>query len=1302
LKKELDELKSQIAKRDSESGDASSQLDASRIEIEKLKKQLESKETESGDTSSQLDASRIEIEKLKKQLESKETESGDTSSQLDASRIEIEKLKKQLESKETESGDTSSQLDASRIEIEKLKKQLESKETESGDTSSQLDASRIEIEKLKKQLESKETESGDTSSQLDASRKQFDELKTQLATLQKEKEKIESVENTKLDQEVQLKAIKDQLEEELKRVISLESEKQELKIRLQDKQIELDSLQNKFTEEKNNFVNQKVELEILISDKESQLTDLNSQFSKQREERESHAGDKEKAALDASERDAKTAALESELLACRSSLAETRAALADAETKLATAGEAVLAAERGSEQLRAELEKETENLRASDGKSKLLVAQVQEANENLRLVKDERDEAKMKLDEVEKLLKETNQKLKELIERKDLEITNLKNEVESRNRTIEDHFKKESSFNDLNSEGIKHVITESLIADPPQEEIFESTIGFSEKKSQIEILLAEIQKTIEEKNKEMKGIPKGKNHATKRGNLQQEIEALKTEKEGLTRELAKLDEDALAEATRAAEEKPPQVLVLPTEDQSTVQPQFEGQPPTDVAVAQNTEAGLAAQAHDQESVVGRWRLHLEKVFDHIALLDLEIKEHNHDLEEIAAQVANAERFKDCQQSIVDVLKKTAAGIRQLGKNAGIDAEQEVEKIEHVEAKIEDAIKAEGTSKTNSARSILLDECKPKVKVTTSTDETPESSINMPKIIEDEQKRLTEIKSQLENSTGEAVKVHYELVRAKLLEEKISDHIALLANSIKEYSGRLLIESDKINGDQEIVKHLNEARTALSKLLKVENENVRGSAKNILKDFPDTEANEDKSLKHAESPGDSPQRGKIQEDPSMQLQLIPKKVDVTETQEFEELKEKKSNTEKELSQANNSFNDQNLQAKKLEFDISELSNKINELNKQIDELKSSLKARQIVFENKKSEFDNLRSHLQTLKIESESLIVKETELLLQTKDHNLENTETKTGESQTAHDGGSQVNQEDSSEFKESDSRNTLRKSEHPSVHITPSMAPAPGEEIPIDPTAVYALIEKVKKAIDCQHQESTLVHKQRADIDHLLLAHEKILSNIAIHQASIAEKTEQLADLDKQLKADKENLGLRDQLAKLLQEAVAVASQLHGNAATAAVCQSGLKHLASLEQTPGHATHNARDVADREATEKVANAVRYLARVCQRSAMGQIKSICCLADLPQVVRDEDRQKYALISQSIEEHFEEEENEWQRINSDLGSQDNLLSYIQKIIGFEEQHLDDLDTLLDSIYENMTTRRSAHQSPQGKKF
>jgi hypothetical protein len=1111
-----------------------------------------------------------------------------------------------------------------------------------------------------------------------------------LITKEQDKKRTDSFDKIKLDLEDQLKTFKSRLEEQINMAYLLETEKEQLNVSLKQKQNELDSLQAKFTAAENN---QKL-LTSQIEEKEKQSADLKSQLVTLREELDKQQASRTETTQDATaageQQAARIAVLEGEQLADRERLAVADVAVADARREKELA-------EKAAADLQELLAASKVTIGQVEGKSKMLTDEVKEVNAKLKQAIIERDDLQTKLDDVEKQLQEVNHQLKELIESKNLEITNLKIEVQSFKKTTDDHIEKESLTHVLKPEGINHVITESLIVDTPQEEIFQSCIGFLERKAQIEIRLKDLKKTIEEKiSKEEEGSRNEKK------NRKKEIKDHKTVVEGLEKELQDLDELIKAETTRAVEERPPQVLVLPTEDRSTVQPPFESQPPTDVAVAQNTEAGLAAQAHDQESVVGRWRLHLEKVFDHIALLDIEIKEHNHDLEEIAAQVANAEKFKNCQQSIVDVLKKTAAGIRQIGKNAGIDAEQEVEKIEHVEAKIEDAIKAEGTSKTNSARSILLDECKPKVKVTTSTDETPESSINMPKIIEDEQKRLTEIKFQLENSTGEAVRVHYELVRAKLLEEKISDHIALLANSIKEYSGRLLIESDKINGDKEIVRHLNEARTALSKLLKVENENVRGSAKNILKDFPDTEANEDKSLKHAESPGDSPQRGKIQEDPSMQLQLIPKKVDVTETQEFEELKEEKSNTEKELSQANNSFNDQNLQAKKLEFDISELSNKINELNKQIDELKSSLKARQIVFENKKSEFDNLRSHLQTLKIESEGLIVKETELLLQTKDHNLENTETKTGESQTAQDGGSQVNQEDSSEFKESDSRNTLRKSEHPSVHITPSMEPAPGEEIPIDQTSVYALIEKVKNAIDCQHQESTLVHKQRAYFDQLYLHHEKIVSNIAIHQASIAEKTEQLAELDKLLKANKENLGLRDQLAKLLHEAVAVASQLNGTAATVAVCQSGLKHLASLEQTPVHATHNARDVADREATEIVALAVRHLARLCQRSAIGQIKSICCLADLPQVVRDEDRQKYALISQSIQQHFEEEENEWHRINSDLGSQDNLLSYIQKIIGFEEQHLDDLDTLLDSIYENMTTRRSANQSPQGKKF
>ncbi len=69
------------------------------------------------------------------------------------------------------------------------------------------------------------------------------------------------------------------------------------------------------------------------------------------------------------------------------------------------------------------------------------------------------------------------------------------------------------------------------------------------------------------------------------------------------------------------------------------------------------------------------RLYLEKLLDHIAILDNDLRETDHDLEELAHEVASAEKFKDSQEWILKLLNTTVSAIKRIGAKTGINMTQ---------------------------------------------------------------------------------------------------------------------------------------------------------------------------------------------------------------------------------------------------------------------------------------------------------------------------------------------------------------------------------------------------------------------------------------------------------------------------------------------------------------------------------------------------------------------------------------------------------------------------------------------------
>ena len=88
----------------------------------------------------------------------------------------------------------------------------------------------------------------------------------------------------------------------------------------------------------------------------------------------------------------------------------------------------------------------------------------------------------------------------------------------------------------------------------------------------------------------------------------------------------------------------------------------------DVQQAKAREADEIAKVHAAESDVIKLRMYLEKVFDHIALMDIDLVEKNEEIAVLNGEIIMAEKFKDSQKAVVHILSLAIKGIKSVGQS----------------------------------------------------------------------------------------------------------------------------------------------------------------------------------------------------------------------------------------------------------------------------------------------------------------------------------------------------------------------------------------------------------------------------------------------------------------------------------------------------------------------------------------------------------------------------------------------------------------------------------------------------------
>jgi chromosome segregation ATPase len=580
------------------------------------------------------------------------------------------------------------------------------------------------------------------------------------------------------------------------------------------------------------------------------------------------------------------------------------------------------------QELQDKLSATEDKLTEAELQSSSLKAKVDEAAEELSKANIERNAMKSKLEDVEKQLEEVNNHVKQL-QSKEKEIpvseeTTLKAPIET---------------GEISAKQISDAKPEQSEVSPRDDADLATSLRLQKQKLEDEHSAL---------NEEINSRPGKKKKGKPSDDEKKTLDRLKTEIEEIEKQLTILVE----------QERKPSIEILPPEDQKETNLPQDGKPPAEVVDAQMVEEKLEEEIKDKDEVLRKWRLYLEKVFSHISLLDAEMKERNHDLELIAEQVANTEKLKDCQQAIISVLKRTIAGIVRIGVDAGVKTEHEIEEIAKDIRAIRESSSSKKESKSSSAREIMIHETKPEV-IIHPADPSPDDNTRISSdTIEAEKTRLEDMKQSLDSASSSFDKLKYEMLRARLLEEKIGDHMALLVNSIKEYSNKLVEVKHNIKEDEEAVKHLTEAKKALSEILNIGNEDLKDISKDLITNLPPTEKKDEQDHSHVDTPATSAHENKHAIHQGSHATLSPAPPEDL----VEKMNEKLEQVERERAQQEDLVSTKKLELEKVEKQIALVEGQISDFSKHLTEKNKTIDDRQKEIAEKEKELEKVEKQI----------------------------------------------------------------------------------------------------------------------------------------------------------------------------------------------------------------------------------------------------------------------------------------------------------------------------------------------------
>lgn len=758
----------------------------------------------------------------------------------------------------------------------------------------------------------------------------------------------------------------------------------------------------------------------------------------------------------------------------------------------------------------------------------------------------------------------------------------------------------------------------------------------------------------------------------------------------ITTEKASLEEleDKLASLPSKVEGgQPPTIEVIRCEADHTMTPA------PSMAVDSNI-AGLQESAeidmlHAVDDKATRLKLYLEKVFDHIALMDIDLREKNEQIAEMTADIAKTERFKDCHMAIVHILGLAVKGVKAVSETAEVDASEEIKELEKNIEQVKHSVRnIDVSSKQCSTREIIIQNEHVEVTVNSPKDDTSAHGQIKPvsdKAIQEELK-TTNALSQIQRSNSEKVHdIFQRLVKAKMTNEKLTDNIAQLTFILSETVDQLNAAQKETLGNEATVDALKSSFIALQKLLNSGDENMQRIAQQITVSLGDSIMGS--PIKHA----DTPSADDFRNDSSAQGVVSHKDQQADPEQDLAKIQaEVEKNGEKNA---------------KLAAHQVDLSTRITELQ---HELKSQQDAIEHYLQSNSQKDDEIAQYANALaKVKAiVGHLPGMQNLLPFAVDHELNKIEPKE----------SSIKSLDSGRSRDTDKRKQLVDAEKPCLKVTQS------ESTPDQPSALDVKshfkeeLDKLEELGSHQNQEVERVKVLEETLLKIRLDGEKITQNIATNKTLADEKTREIKVVTEELEKTKENLEHRKKLVELLDALLREARLLQSTKEVTAFAESAIENLkksdsadlsedskpmCNLTSNLAKAGPSTSQAVDQFNFSDVFSCIQNLVHAVQEESTSQGKAILLYADLANQLNVNLHETLTRLFDTMEQSTESFAYDAEAARHSH-SIDDMVEAANKILSVEQENQTQLSMLVDQMYERAPTNRKrlGYSSPTTK--
>lgn len=1086
---------------------------------------------------------------IKTELETKASELSNAQSQVE----EVALLRTQFEEKDRKLSDAIEQISNPQEELdelEKLREQVTSKDSE-------IDNLKTSVQNLEGSLQTATNSATDLNPQLEKPQLDLADKDEQLAAAKSEFSNNKNLEKVKLEEDASKLVEKDKEIDNLKE----KAEKVEL-------------LQNLFTTSETEVKRLKAESEFQVkavedlqkkvSDKVTKIAELNIDIKNAEE--------------------------------VRGQLEQMEGKLKEHQAELVTKS--------------SEIEKLTEAGKVSEQR---IIELEQSIKQPIEDVKTEREN-------VEKIRTEHEVRVTELadsksqLETKEAEIKQLReSSLQVESKGLQSEVEKESANDVIANKDLNEKIMDDGVEVSKAAQVNTSAVA-----------LEDLHKKITEKKELIDSLEKskesiGKKKKKEKSDITTQIDQERLELVGLEKELEELSKK-IEDQTPTDNSPPPkfEVLLVSPQHRTTELPKdLADQDSAEITEAQARETSAIRQVEKVDCSLTKLKMYIEKVFDHVVLLDIELREKNMELENMAIEIAELDRFKDCQELIVKILSRTLKSVEAIGKVSGVDATQEVNELaKDIEIIQKSARKIHTQSKNSSARDIILHDEPISIQVSSPTEKINNDASPRPVTREalEEELHVSESLADLQrDEAGKAHDISEKLVKVKMTNEKLTDNIAHLTNSISTLLVQLIKANDESAMSEGTISTLKNAMKVIYGTLNTGTEEMKKIAHDMSMSIQ--ESGLSSPIKHADTPAESPDRHNFTGQSSTLSLITDNKTAI------DRLNSEITHTKENRTMLESVDNSTSNMIKQLQQELKTCLDTVHELDKQISEKDDHPTMYQDVLDKVKTMINTLpgMQNLTTAVSNFEHLPV-----------------EPKTGSYRSLTSSGSR-HSVGSHNSKDTEARKKLITREHPSILVNVA------EQTPDAPEAINPehrarkLKEDLDAALAMQSGGANEVHRLNEALKDIMLEIEKIDQNIVNCKTHADELTRDLKVKVDELSLDKENLHHRQAVLGLLEELLKKSKLIRGTSIEQEFAEAAIEKLSTggLEDEKGKQEMKVSHEAIEKGVEKDSSEVK--------DKENELKESQSSYDKVKEELDEKSRTLSMLNQKIEKSRKEQAN-----------------------------------------------------------